>query len=303
MELLVLGSAAGGGFPQWNCNCPNCDGLRNGRIRAWPRTQSSICISADASNWVLVNASPDIRQQLTSAPDLQPSRASRDSGIQAVILIDSQIDHSTGLLTLREGDCLALYTTAAVYEDLTTSFPLVCVLDHYCGSVWHEIPIDGAGFTVAQAPGIEFLAVPLSSKAPPYSPHRDNPRSGETIGLFIRDQDTGGSVFYAPGVGRVEPQLKEWASRADCLLIDGTFWSEDEMQRRGVGVKRAADMGHLPLSGDDGLIEWLRELQDKRRILIHINNTNPVLDEDSAERQRLTKEGIELAWDGMRIHL
>lgn len=303
MELLVLGSGAGGGFPQWNCNCPNCAGLRTGRIRAQPRTQSSICITADGSNWLLVNASPDIRQQLTSTLVLQPSRASRDTGIQAVLLIDSQIDHATGLLTLREGKRLALYTTTAVYEDLTGAFPLIRVLDHYCGSSWHEIPVNGSSFTVAEIPGLEFQAIPLASRAPPYSPHRSAPRFGETIGLFVRDPATEGAVFYAPGVGQVEPRLVRLMSQADCVLLDGTFWSEDEMQRRGVGEKRAADMGHLPLSGPGGLIELLRGLEVKRKLLIHINNTNPILDEESPERQQLIREGIELAWDGMRLRL
>lgn len=303
MELLVLGSGAGGGFPQWNCNCPNCAGLRSARIRAQARTQSSICISADGSNWVLVNASPDIRQQLTSTPALQPSRARRDTGIQAVMLIDSQIDHTAGLLTLREGKQLQLYATAAVYADLTGAFPLVHVLDHYCGSHWHEIPTDGSSFTIAEAAGLEFQAIPLASKAPPYSQHRSAPRPGETIGLFVRDPATGGTVFYAPGVGRVEPQLVSSMAQADCVLLDGTFWNEDEMRRCGVGEKRAADMGHLPLSGAGGLLELLRGLEVKRKLLIHINNTNPILDEESPERRQLVREGIELAWDGMRLKL
>ncbi|WP_040661965.1 pyrroloquinoline quinone biosynthesis protein PqqB [Nitrococcus mobilis] len=303
MELLVLGSGAGGGFPQWNCNCPNCAGLRAGRIRAYSRTQSSICITADGRNWVLVNASPDLRQQLTRTPLLQPARASRDTGIQAVILIDSQLDHTSGLLTLREGKRLPLYTTAAVYQDLTGAFPLVRVLEHYCGSSWHEIPLHGRGFTVAEIPGLEFQAIPLASKAPPYCPQHSTPRPGETIGLLVRDPVTGGTIFYAPGIGRIEPRLVSTLAQADCVLLDGTFWSEDEMQRLGVGKKRAADMGHLPLNGPGGLLELLRGLKVKRKILIHINNTNPILDDDSPERQQLAREGIELAWDGMHLRL
>lgn len=303
MELLVLGSAAGGGFPQWNCRCPNCAGLRTGRIRAQPRTQSSICITGDSDNWLLINASPDIRQQLTNTPDLLPARASRDSGIKAVLLIDSQIDHTGGLLTLREGKRLQLYTTAAVYEDLTGALPLIRVLERYCGSTWHEIPTDGSDFTVAEVPGLEFQAVPLAGKAPPYSPHRVAPRTGEAIGLFVHDPATGGSAFYAPGVGRIDPPLLHSMARADCILLDGTFWSEDEMLLRGVGEKRAADMGHLPLSGPGGLLEVLRGLEIQRKLLIHINNTNPILDEDSPEHRQLAREGIELAWDGMRLRL
>lgn len=238
-----------------------------------------------------------------NTPALLPTQASRDTGIKAVVLTDSQLDHSSGLLMLREGKRLHLYTTAAVYEDLTDAFPLMRVLDHYCGNTWHEIPLDVAGFTVAEVPGLEFQAIPLTSKAPPYSPRRDTPRAGETIGLFVHDPATGGHVFYAPGVGRIEPPLVAGMTRADCVLLDGTFWSEDEMRRCGVGKKRAADMGHLPLNGPGGLLELLHGLRIKRKLLIHINNTNPILDDDSPERQQLAREGIELAWDGMQLRL
>jgi len=304
MHIRVLGSAAGGGFPQWNCNCDNCAGLRAGTLRASPRTQSSITLSADGVNWLLVNASPDIRAQLASFPPLQPARQRRDTGVGAVLLMDSQIDHSTGLLILRESDRpLALYCTGMAYQDLSTGLPLIRVLDHYCKVNHKLVPIDGGGFTMDEVPGLCFTAVPLSSKAPPYSPHRHDPHPGDNIGLEVEDLASGRRLFYAPGLGEIEPHLHGIMDRADCLLVDGTFWREDEMLHAGVGKKLARDMGHLPQSGDDGMLAALRQFQRPRKILIHINNTNPILDEDSPQRAAVEAEGVAVAFDGMDITL
>ncbi len=304
MRIHVLGSAAGGGFPQWNCNCSNCAGLRDGTLAAIARTQSSIAVTADGDNWVLVNASPDIRQQILAFPELQPARQKRDIGIRAVLLMDAQIDHTTGLLTLREHtQRLDLYCTDMVYQDLTSGFPVVRMLEHYCGVQWHQIPIDGTPFSVAGVAGIRFRAVPLASKAPPYSPHRNDPHPGDNIGLVVEDDDSGRSLFYAPGLADIEPHLEPLMARADCMLVDGTCWTNDEMQRRGVGNKLAMDMGHRPQSGPDGMIELLRQFTGPRKILIHINNTNPILGDDSPERAALAAEGIEVAYDGMDIEV
>ena len=304
MHIRVLGSAAGGGFPQWNCNCDNCAGLRAGTLRASPRTQSSITLSADGVNWLLVNASPDIRAQLASFPPLQPARQRRDTGVGAVLLMDSQIDHSTGLLILRESDRpLALYCTGMAYQDLSTGLPLIRVLDHYCKVDYKLVPIDGSSFTMDEVPGLCFTAVPLSSKAPPYSPHRHDPHPGDNIGLEVEDLASGRRLFYAPGLGEIEPHLHGIMDRADCLLVDGTFWREDEMLHAGVGKKLARDMGHLPQSGDDGMLAALRQFQRPRKILIHINNTNPILDEDSPQRAAVEAEGVAVAFDGMDITL
>jgi pyrroloquinoline quinone biosynthesis protein B len=303
MHIHVLGSAAGGGFPQWNCNCRNCAGLRQGTLQAHPRTQSSITVSGGGNNWVLLNASPDIRAQLDSFPPLQPGRATRDTGIIAVLLMDSQIDHTTGLLMLREGRCLEIYCTDRVHQDLTDHFPLFTVLDRYCGVNHHPIPIDGSSFTVPGAEGLDVTAVPLSSKAPPYSPHRHDPRQGDNIGIEVKDLGTGRKLFYAPGLGKIESHLRSFLEGADCLLIDGTFWRQDEMIREGLGRKLAREMGHLPQSGPGGMIEQLRSFSRPRKVLIHINNSNPILDETGVERATLSAEGIEVAFDGMDIHL
>jgi len=302
--IRVLGSAAGGGFPQWNCNCHNCDGVRRGTVRATPRTQSSIALSGDGPDSILVNASPDILQQLRQTPALQPARAPRDTAIAAVLLMDAQIDHVTGLLMLREHrQALPLYATAAVLDDLGTAFPLTRMLSHYCGLQTHTLPCDGTPFSLAQLDDIVLTAVPLQSKAPPYSPGRHAPRVGDNIGLRIEDRRSGRRAFYAPGLGSVEDHVFAELRSADIVLVDGTFWREDEMQSLGFSAKAAADMGHLPLSGAGGMIEVLDRLPASRKILIHINNTNPVLVEDSPERAVLARHGIELAYDGMEIAL
>lgn len=304
MHILVLGSAAGGGFPQWNCNCDLCAGLRHGRIRAQGRTQSSIAVSVDGENWLLINASPDIRTQLNSLPAMRPERAKRDSGVAAVMLTDSQIDHTTGLLILRESDRpLTLYCTDRVYADLVSGFPVLKMLDHYCGVDRRPIPADGAVLTLDMLPGVTITPAPLRSKPPPYSPHRAAPQPGDNLGLLFEDQTTGGSLFYAPGLGDMDADLLPCFARADCLLVDGTTWTDDEMLRRGVGTKLASEMGHLRQSGPGGMMELLDRYPDKRRILIHINNTNPILDEDSPERAELTAHGIEVAYDGMTLEL
>jgi pyrroloquinoline quinone biosynthesis protein B len=304
MRIKVLGSAAGGGFPQWNCNCPNCGGVRKGTIRARPRTQSSIAVSADGAGWVLFNASPDLLAQFRAVPELQPARAIRDTAVRAIVLIDAQIDHTTGLLMLREGAPLEIYCTDMVREDLTSGNPLFRILDHYCGVRWHAIPAAGGGtFAVTGAEGLVFTAVPLKSKAPPYSPHRDDPHPGDNIGVRIVDRASGKALFYAPGVGEIEPHLAPFLAEADCLMIDGTFWTEDELVALGISGKRARDMGHLPQSGRGGMIDVLRPLRAARKILIHINNTNPILNEDSAERRTLDAAAIEVAYDGMEIEL
>ncbi|MCP4996991.1 MAG: pyrroloquinoline quinone biosynthesis protein PqqB [Gammaproteobacteria bacterium] len=304
MKIRVLGSAAGGGFPQWNCNCENCVGVRSGSLNAIPRTQSSIAISSDGVEWLLVNASPDIRQQILNFPALQPARTKRDSGIRAVLLIDSQIDHCTGLLMLRENHRpLEIYCSRMVYQDLTSGFPVLKMLEHYCGVNWHELSIDGADFEIAGIPGLLFSALPLTSKAPPYSPHRKDPHPGDNIGIKVQDPSTGSSLFYAPGLACIEPHLEPAMHAADLLLLDGTCWTDDEMLRRGVGSKRTLAMGHLPQSGSGGMMEALKPFQRQRKVLIHINNTNPMLVEDSAERAELSKAGIEVSHDGMEIEI
>ena len=303
MFIQILGSAAGGGFPQWNCNCTNCAGLRAGTLRGQARTQSSIAISDNGVDWILCNASPDIRAQLEAFPALQPARKPRDTAIGAIILLDSQIDHTTGLLTLREGCPHEVWCTEMVHQDLTTGFPLFNMLEHWNGGLkWNPIALDGS-FVIPACPNLVITPIPLRSSAPPYSPHRNDPHPGDNIGLFIEDRHTGGKLFYAPGLGQVSEALLGTMRGADCLLVDGTLWRDDEMRVREVGDKLGSEMGHLPQSGPGGMIEVLDGLPAARKILIHINNTNPILDQDSPERAMLDEHGIEVAFDGMSIEL
>ena len=306
MKIKVLGSSAGGGFPQWNCNCRNCDGVRRGTLKATRRTQSSIAVSANGEDWLLVNASPDLLAQIAANSELQPARRARDSGIAAVLVIDAQIDHVTGLLMLRERDTpLPLHATDAVWQDLTSGFPIAPILSHYCGIERHRIALDGNALTVPALPRVRIDALPLASKAPPYSPHRNSPERGDNIGLVFTNRQTGKRVFYAPGLGEIEPHVLEAMRAADLLLVDGTLWTADEMIRLGLSKKTAADMGHLQQSGPGGMIEVLDSLDAKsaRKVLIHINNTNPILVEDGPERRLLTEHGIEVAYDGMTFEL
>jgi len=304
MRITVLGAAAGGGFPQWNCNCRQCAGQRAGTLRAKARTQSSIFVQADSgAEGVLFNASPDILTQIRANPVMQPGRAQRDTAIAGVVLMDGQVDHVTGLFMLRErGRPLPIWCTDEVAEDLSTGNPVLRVLGHFCGVQRERIAIDGTPFEVAGVPGLRFRALPLSSKAAPYSPHRDNPTPGDNIGMLITDTASNKTVFYAPGLGEISPAVFDAMHGADVVMVDGTFFTDDEMPALGISPKTARSIGHLPQSGAGGMVEWLDKLPPgTRRLLIHINNTNPVLDEDSAAFALLRQHGIALCEDGMLI--
>ncbi|HEV3182160.1 MAG TPA: pyrroloquinoline quinone biosynthesis protein PqqB [Steroidobacteraceae bacterium] len=306
MKIRVLGSAAGGGFPQWNCNCRNCSGVRNGTLRAVRRTQSSIAVCGrDRAAWVLVNASPDILGQLEAHPDLQPARAPRDTAIAGIVLVDGQIDHTTGLFMLRESTRpLPVWCTDAACADLTHGNPIFGVLERYCGVERRTMTPDGREFTVDPVAGIIWRALAVPSKPAPYSPHRESPVVGDNVALVIRDAVTQRTAVYAPGLGSMEEALWRAMQDAACVLVDGTFWTDDEMIALGMSRKRAREIGHLPQGGSGGMLEWLQRLPPAtRRILIHVNNTNPILDEDSPERAELIRRGIEVAWDGLEIEL
>lgn len=199
---------------------------------------------------------------------------------------------------------LILWTTPAVKEDLSEGNPLFKVLEHYCGVQWHAIDTNGTEHQIHGAEDVVFTPLALTSNAPPYSPHRDKPVAGDTIGMKMFDKKTGKSVFYAPGLGEMEPHVWQAMSAADVILVDGTMWTDDEMISRGASTKTARSMGHLPQSGNGGMLEWLDKLpQGTRKILIHINNTNPILDENSEERRQLQNHHVEVAYDGMEISI
>ncbi|WP_202732439.1 pyrroloquinoline quinone biosynthesis protein PqqB [Acinetobacter pittii] len=303
MYIYVLGSAAGGGFPQWNCNCPNCHGVRTGTIQAKPRTQSSIAVSENGTDWVLLNASPDIRQQLFEFKAAQPARKLRDTGITSVILMDSQLDHTTGLLTLREGCPMNVWCTAMVHQDLTSGFPVFNMLKHWNGGLQYNEINPKQAFKIDGFENLEFLPLIIKSAAPPYSPHRNDPHDGDNIALIIKDHKTQKQLFYAPGLGKIDDQIMQIMQSSDCVMIDGTLWTDDEMQQTGVGTKTGREMGHLYISGEGGSLSYLNQLSTPKKVLIHINNTNPILNEDSAQFAELKANGVEVAYDGMQIEL
>jgi len=305
VKIRILGSAAGGGFPQWNCNCPNCRGFRAGTLRAQARSQSSIAVRGrDPTRWILVNASPDIRAQLQAYPDLQPNRGLRDSALSAVVLVDGQVDHTTGLYMLRESTRpWPVWCTDSTYADLTQGNPVLGVLAHFCGVDRRRMELDRP-FVVDDVEDVRWRALPVASKPAPYSPNRAAPVPGDNVALVLEDGESGHSAVYAPGLGAIDERLFEFMQRAACVLVDGTFWSDDEMIRVGVSKKRARDLGHLPQRGEGGMLDWLGRLPaGVRRILIHINNTNPILNESSDEARELERRGIEVAQDGMEITL
>jgi pyrroloquinoline quinone biosynthesis protein B len=260
-------------------------------------------VTGDNVNWLLFNASPDILTQFQGFPELQPARSIRDTAVKSVLLMDAQIDHTTGLFMLREGKTpLNIYCTDMVYEDLTTGNPIFNILGHYCGINWNKISMDSLdSFEAEGVPNLKITAVPLSSKAPPYSPHRNNPHIGDNIGIQVEDATSGKKLFYAPGLAEIEDQIKPFMEQADCLMVDGTCWTNDEMAKLGIAQKMSLDMGHLPQSDPGGMIEVLRPLKASKKILIHINNTNPILREDSPERAVLADEKIDVAYDGMDL--
>ena len=280
--------------------------MRSGTLRAQARTQSSIAVAGpDAAGWALVNASPDILAQLKAHPDLQPARAARDTAIAGIVLVDAQIDHTAGLLMLRESTRpLAVWCTDAAAADLTGGNPIFGVLGHYCGIERRALPLTGEEFSVAGVAGVRWRALAVAGKPAPYSPHRGAPVPGDNVALVLTDAASGRSAVYAPGLGAIEPPLWAALQAAACVLLDGTFWSDDEMTAQGLTSRGARDMGHLPQSGAGGMLEWLARLpRATRRILIHVNNTNPILDEDSRERAELARAGVEVACDGMEIAL
>ncbi|MDQ0038875.1 pyrroloquinoline quinone biosynthesis protein B [Variovorax boronicumulans] len=263
-------------------------------------------MSANGDDWVLLNASPDIGAQLRASKALHPRHGVRHSPIQAVVLMDSQIDHVAGLLSLREGQRLQLYCTPESYEDLTGSLPLLKALDKYCGVTWHPMPLEPGGGAWHEIAGLRLQAVPVPGKAPPYSPRRQTEARSDNAAVLIEDPATGKRMLYAPGLAQVGDAERKSLDACDCVLVDGTFWTEDEMLTAGLGTKRAADMGHLPQCDGPhgpGMLKALDACAAKRKVLIHINNSNPILDEDGAERAELVRRGIEVAFDGMELEI
>lgn len=306
MYVRVLGTAAGGGFPQWNCNCGQCRGVRQGALQARPRTQSSIALSADGQRWVLVNASPDIRQQIEAFPPLAPPEGStRGSGIAAIFLTDADLDHTLGLLSLREGLQRSIYATPVVYQALTDGLNALPALRHYCAIDWHEPASELTPLCYADGTpgGLRYAACPVEGHPPLYMGGQAQPRPGDRVGYYFVDEQTGGRLLYFPGLASLEASVKALWHDCDALLLDGTFWNENEMQRTCTGTRSAAQMGHMPIAGPEGSLVQIATLPIRRRIYVHINNTNPILVEDSPEHAAVREAGIEVGQDGLEFQL
>jgi len=302
MKVVLLGTAAGGGFPQWNCWCPTCRVARHAPDRAHPRTQSSVAVSADGQRWFLLNASPDVREQLGRLPIAEP-QGHRHVAVAGVVLTDAELDHSLGLVLLREGRSLQVHATRPVLHTLEHDSKLLPVTRAFADVRTCTLAV-GMPIELAH-PGdgpsgllVEAFVVPAG---PPRFATTDEP--GHTVGLLVHDRRTGGTLAYAPACGGLDSRLLARLGAADLLLFDGTFWTDDEMIALGVGTKRAREIDHLPLSGEGGSLEQLESLTRPRRVYVHINNTNPILLEDSPERAAVTRAGIEVGMDGMSFEV
>lgn len=302
MLVRILGSAAGGGFPQWNCNCAGCQSTRAGDINAHQRTQSSLAVRATNGSWFLVNASPDVRQQLERLRDGVPNSV-RSSPIAGVLLSDGEIDHTAGLMILRESnEPLQIYGTNAVRQGLTEGFSLLRVLKNYCGVNWVNIePGSKVNLSNNDNLGLEVEVFSLPSKPPKYMRSSLTVEGNWVVGFTFRDSS--GVVTYAPALAELSDSILQRFDNSDCILVDGTFWQDNELLALGMSTRTARTMGHLPLSGDDGSLIHLSKLSCKRKIFTHINNTNPILIANSTERKIVQAAGMEVAYDGLTIEL
>ncbi|MDT0447765.1 pyrroloquinoline quinone biosynthesis protein PqqB [Streptomyces hesseae] len=291
MKLRILGTAAGGGLPQWNCACPGCSRARAAGPRAW-RTQECLAVSVSPGAWYLVNASPDVRAQILAAPGLAPPDGTRHTPLRGVLLTDGELDHTAGLLALREGAALDLYAPPAVLAALDGPFPLRTLLAPYGSARWHAV---GSGPLLLDGGRLRVTAVPVSDKRPRYASGCDAPGPW-AVAYRFDDTATGGAAVYAPSLACWPGALDDALAGVGCLILDGTFWSEDEM-----GGARA--MGHLPVGGADGTLVRLRGRTGLRCLYTHLNNTNPLADPASPERAALGGVSVEVPSDGMEIEL
>ncbi|MEV6903216.1 pyrroloquinoline quinone biosynthesis protein PqqB [Amycolatopsis sp. NPDC051372] len=296
MWLRVLGSAAGGGSPQWNCGCPVCTAVRSGT--GFARTQSSVAVSAEGRSWFLINASPDVRTQIEAFPGLRPHDGDRTSPLQAVLLTDAELDHTLGLLLLREARGLRLHATPAVHKTLRHGSGLLRTLELYCPVEWRAV-VPGADVPLADGLSCRAFDVP-TTKRDRFGPGADH---GRVVGYRLTDDRSEGRLVYLPGMQALTPELCAEIAGCECLLIDGTCWRDDELVRLGLAGKTSREMGHLPVDGPDGTLARLPSLNVGRVIFVHMNNTNPILLEDTAERHLVEAAGMEVAVDGLEVEV
>ena len=310
MRIRVLGSAAGGGFPQWNCSCSNCSGLRGGRVNARARTQAQVAVSSGPSNWFLLNASPDLRQQILATPELSVTSSSPDSPISTILLTSADVDCVMGLLHLREFHPLHIYSTLSVRRILTEENSLFRVLTRSNPPVrWDTLALDRLiplvpPSSLGAKDGLFCKAVPLLGGFPDYvsdSLKGSFPLEDAVIGLQLVHREK--RFFYAPSVPGLGEDWQRSVDESDLALLDGTFWKDDELIQAKRSRRTAREMGHLPLWGERGMLKRTFRLGKTKRVLVHINNTNPVLNEESPEHRAVRDAGWEIAYDGMEFNL
>lgn len=303
MKVRVLGAAAGGGLPQWNCRCPNCIAVRAGNPDIQARTQSSVAVSRDGRSWALLNISPDIHRQIASAPELLPAGPGvRGTPICGCILTDAEIDHISGLLLTREGGSFGVLSTPTVRRWLNRHFSVESTLSSFALRPWHDLTpreqVDLQRISEALS-GLIVEAIDLDAHAPRYvALEAGESPAGSVIALRIVEAATGKSLLYAPCVASVTPELALAAAGADLVLLDGTFWTDNELIRFGISDRSAREMGHLPVGGVGGSLEWMTVLTARHRVYVHINNTNPMLNRSSPEYHEVAGRGVLVGADG-----
>ncbi|MEU9480394.1 pyrroloquinoline quinone biosynthesis protein PqqB [Streptomyces sp. NPDC048191] len=304
MLVQVLGTAAGGGIPQWNCACPGCSGARAHPSRR--RKHASLAVHTDDGHCYLVNATPDVGDQIEAHPALHPGPGPRQTPIAGVVLTDAELDHTLGLWRLREADALEILATVPVRQALEDHLRLSEALGPYTALTWRELGRRG-GQALRDAPdrplgpGVHISAIPVSDKRPRYAAGAAA-HDCWVVALRLYDRATGQTVLYAPAVAAWSDALHQAAADADCVIVDGTFWDEDEPRRTGLSARTATAMGHLPIEGPGGTAGILAQLS-ARCLYTHLNNTNRLVDPAAPEHKRLARLGIEVADDGMVIEL
>jgi pyrroloquinoline quinone biosynthesis protein B len=300
VRVRVLGSAAGGGFPQWNCGCDNCRLVRQPTAEARPRTQESVAVSADGASWFLINVSPEVRTQIESFRSLWPLEP-RHSPLAGLLLTNGDLDHCLGLLSLRESHPLTIYATASVRDGFTTGNVLYRTLQRFPGQVtWRPLAL-GEEQPLGDS-GLHVTAIPAPGKLPLHLEGLRAPSREDNVGLMIHDERSGRTLAYFSGVAGPSPDVERALAAADLVFFDGTFWSSDELIAAGLGTRRAEEMAHWPVGGAEGSFAFLSRFP-ARKVYIHVNNTNPMLREAGKERRQLTAAGVEVAADGQELEL
>jgi pyrroloquinoline quinone biosynthesis protein B len=308
MQARILGSAAGGGFPQWNCACANCRRLRDGTFRGKARTQAQIAVSEGGQSWFLLGASPDLRAQIEATPELHP-RGVRQSPISGVVLANADLDHALGLLLLRELQPLRIYATTSIRQILTEDNSIFGMLRRVPNqAVWNDFE-PGKSFALCdptgKSSGLQCRAISLGNHFPAFVPsHRQrklNPAES-SLGVIV-ESASGMKLAYMPAVPQIDGSLIEDLQSTDVVLFDGTFWSDDELIRVQGAGQTALQMGHVPVSSEEGSLRRLATLRRPRKIFVHINNTNPMLDEAGPQYREVIDSGWEIAEDGWQFNL